>query len=230
MGQGDRHGYPSLRQKGRKRLFQLQQIDNDQSRVCSPRGVEGWLERESKMLLKCGTIAYRTTDMRGLISVAHTPWTSALTQVKIRPRSAPLRVDMVAGEGIKNAFEMRDDHLSDCIHARAILCCSDTSDLFSLQGDDPSWVCPPTGGEGVPHAVETRHNCRGRKTCVDCSLLLRRLGLLPSSRCPSQLPNSPSILSQQIQKMGKTRMIMDDTIKSRKGTSWSSRLDKRKNK
>ena len=94
-----------------------------QVKICTgsaPRGWRGCLERGSKMLLKCGTIAYRTADMRGLFSVAQTPWTSALYQVMIRPGSAPPRVDRVAGEGIS-------------------------------------------------HAVETRHNRRGRKTYAYCS-------------------------------------------------------------
>ena len=61
------------------------------------------------MLLKCGTITYPTTDMRGLISVAQTYRTYALAQVTIRPGSAPPRVERVAGEGIKHAVTMRDD-------------------------------------------------------------------------------------------------------------------------
>ena len=59
------------------------------------------------MLLKCGTIAYRTADMRGLFSVAQTPRTSALSQVTIRPGSAPPRVERVSGEGIPHAVETR---------------------------------------------------------------------------------------------------------------------------
>ena len=60
-------------------------------------GWRGWMERESKMLLKWGTIAYRTTDMCGLISVAQTPRTSALAQVTICPRSAPPRAGGYGG-------------------------------------------------------------------------------------------------------------------------------------
>ena len=131
------------------------------------------------MLLKYGTIAYRTADMSGLFSVAQTPQTSAFSQVMIRPDSDPPRVE-------------RAD------------------------------------GEGIPHAVETRHNIRRRKTCADCSLPLRRLRPLPSSRCLSQLPNSPSIPSTQMKLMGKTGTMMDITTEKRKGTSWSSRLEKRK--
>ena len=101
------------------------------------------------MLLKCGTIAYRTTDMRGLISVAQMPRRYDLAQVMIHPGSAPPRVERVAGEGIKNAVEMRDDCLSDRRHARTILRRSDASNLSPLPGDDPSRVCTPTGGEGV---------------------------------------------------------------------------------
>ena len=86
------------------------------------------------MLLKCGTIAYRTTDMRGLISVTHKSLTSALAQVTIRPGSAPPRLERVAGEGIKNAVEIRDDRLSDRKHERTILHRSDASDLCSLPG------------------------------------------------------------------------------------------------
>ena len=143
-------------------------------------GWRGCMERGSKILLKCRTIAYQTAYMRRLFSVAQTPWTSALSQVKIRPGSAPPQVERVAGEGI-------------------------------------------------PHAVETRHNRRGRKTCADCSPSLRRLGPLPSPRCPSQLPNYPSISSPQMPRMGKTSIMMDNTKKSRKGKSWLSRLDKIKN-
>ena len=113
-----------------------------------PRKWRGWMERGSKMLLKCGSIAYRTVDMQGLFSVAQTPRTSSLSQVMIRPGSSPLRLERVAREGI-------------------------------------------------PHAVETRNNRRGQKTCTDCSLLLRRLRPLPSPRCPSQFPNYPSIPSPQ---------------------------------
>ena len=100
------------------------------------------------MLLKCGTIAYRTTDMRGKISVAQTPRTSVLAQVTIHTGSAPPRVGRVSGEGIKNAVEMRDNRLSDRRHARTIIYHSDASDLCPLPDDDPSRVCPPTGGEG----------------------------------------------------------------------------------
>ena len=145
----------------------------------TPRRWRGWLERGSKILLKCGTIAYRTADMHGLFSVAQAPRTSALSQVMIRPGSAPPWVERVYGDGI-------------------------------------------------PHAVETRHNHRGRKACAHCSPLLGRLGPLPSPRCPNQLPNYPSIPSPQIPRMGKKRMMMDNTTNSRKGTSWSSRLEKRK--
>ena len=81
------------------------------------------------MLLKCGTIAYWTTDMRGLISVAQTPRTSALPQVTICLGSAPLRLERVSGEGIKKAVEMRDDRISDRRYARTILRRSDASDL-----------------------------------------------------------------------------------------------------
>ena len=40
MGQGGGHGSPSLSQKCWTRWFQLQQIGNDPSPVCPPRGVE----------------------------------------------------------------------------------------------------------------------------------------------------------------------------------------------
>ena len=119
-------------------------------------GWRGWLERESKMLLKCGTIAYWTTDMHGLISVSLTPWNSALAQVTIRPGYVPPWVERVSGEGIKNAVEMRDDRLSDRRHARTILRRSDTSNICPLPVDDPYQVCPPTGGEG---------SCRGYPAC-----------------------------------------------------------------
>ena len=105
------------------------------------------MERESKILLKWGTIAYRTTDMCGLISVAQTPRTSALAQVTICPGSAPPpRVDMVAVEGIKNAVEIREDRLSERRHVRNILRRSDASDLCPLPSDGPSRVFPPAGG------------------------------------------------------------------------------------
>ena len=87
------------------------------------------------MLLKCGTIAYRTADMRGLFSVAQTPRTSALAQMTIRPRSAPPQVERVDGEGTKNAVEMRDDRLSERRHGRTIPCRSAASDLCPLPGD-----------------------------------------------------------------------------------------------
>ena len=86
--------------------------------------------------------------MSGLISVAQKPQTSALVQVTIRPGSAPPRVDRVAGEGIKNAVEMRDDCLSDRRHAQTIIRRSDASDLFPLPSDDMSRFFLPTGGEG----------------------------------------------------------------------------------
>ena len=111
-------------------------------------GWRGCLERESKILLKCGMIAYRTKDMRGLISVAETPRTSALAQVTIRPGSATQQVERVAGEGIKNSVEMRDDYLSNHRHARTILHWSDASDLCPLPGHYLSRLCPPTGWEG----------------------------------------------------------------------------------
>ena len=142
-------------------------------------GWRGWLERGSKMLLKCETIAYWTADMCGLFSIAQTPQNSVLSHVRICPWSAPTRVERVAGEGI-------------------------------------------------PHAVETQQNRRGQKTCADCSLSLRRRGPLPSPRCRVQLPNYPSLPSPQMPRVGNTRMMIDNTTKSRKGTSWSSRPDKRK--
>ena len=154
------------------------------------------------MLLKCGTITYWTTDMRGLVSVAQTSQTSALSQATICPISGPIAGVEGGWRGDKNAVEMRDDRILDRRHARTILRCSDASDLCLLPGDDTSRVCPPTGGEGsckgILHAVETQHNRRGRKTCADCSPLLRCLGPLSSHRCPSQLPNSPSITSPQM--------------------------------
>ena len=154
------------------------------------------------MLLKCGTIAYQKTNMRGLISVAQTPGTSALAQVTICPGSDPPRVERVAGEGIKNTVKMWYNRLSDRRHAQTIIRRADASDLCPLPGDDPSRSAPPrverVAGEGIPYAVETRHNRRGRKTCTDCSPLLRRLRPLPSPRCPSQLPNYPSISSTQM--------------------------------
>ena len=43
------------------------------------------------------------------------------------------------------------------------------------------------------------------------------------------MPNSPSLPSPQMQRVGKTRkMTMDNTTKLRKGKSWSPRMDKRK--
>ena len=72
-------------------------------------------------------------------------------------------------------------------------------------------------GEGILHAVEMRHDCRGRKTCADCSPLLIRLGPLPSPRCRGQFPNSPSLPSPQMPRVVKTRIIMNNTTKSRKG-------------
>ena len=111
-------------------------------------GWRGWLDRELKMLLKCGMIAYWTTDMRGLISTSQSSRTSSLVQVTIRPGSAPPRLERLAGEGIKNSVEMRDDCLSDRRNARTILCRSDASDLCPLPCDDPSQVFPPTGVEG----------------------------------------------------------------------------------
>ena len=86
------------------------------------------------MLMKFGAIAYQTTDMRGLFYVAQNSRTSALSQVTIRPGSAPLQVERVAGEGIKNSVEMRDNRLSERRHARTILRRSDASDLCSLPG------------------------------------------------------------------------------------------------
>ena len=74
-------------------------------------------------------MAYQKTNMRGFISVAQTPWTSTLAQVTIRPGSDPPRVERVAGEGIKNAVEMRDDRLSDRRHTRTILRRSDALDF-----------------------------------------------------------------------------------------------------
>ena len=78
----------------------------------------------------------------------------------------PRRVEKVAGEGIPHVVEMRDDGLSDHRHARTFLRRSDASDLCPIPGDDPSWICPPrverVAGEGIPHAVETQHNRRGR--------------------------------------------------------------------
>ena len=56
------------------------------------------------MLLKCGTIAYRTAEMSGLFSVAQTPRTSDIYQVTIRPGSTPPWVERVDGEGIPNDF------------------------------------------------------------------------------------------------------------------------------
>ena len=65
----------------------------------------------------------------------------------------------------------------------------------------PGYVPPRVervDGEGILHAVETRHNRRGWKTCADCSPSLRRLGPLTSPRCRGQLPNYPSLPSPQM--------------------------------
>ena len=164
MGQGGGHGSPSLRHNGRTKRFPLLPTVTIRPGSSPHAGWRGWLERRSKMLLKCGTVTYWTADMRGLFSVVQTPRTSVLSQVTIRPGSFPPRVERVAGEGI-------------------------------------------------PHAVETRHDRRRRKTCADCSLSLRRLGPLPSPRCRGQLPNSPSLPSPQMPRVGKTRMMMDNTTK-----------------
>ena len=121
------------------------------------------------MLLKCGTIAYQTIDMRGLISVAQTPWTSVPDQVTIRPGSAPPQVERVAGEGIENAVEIWDDILLDHRHARIDLRRSDISDLCPCPGDDPSRVCPPAGGEGGWRGDQTCCYNAGRSAL--CSLM-----------------------------------------------------------
>ena len=88
-------------------------------------------------------------------------------------------------------------------------------------------ICPESApprvemvaGEVIPHDVETQHDRCGQKTCADYSPSLRRLGPLPSPRFRGQLPNSPSLPSPKIPRVGKTRMMMDNTKKSRKGTS-----------
>ena len=43
------------------------------------------------------------------------------------------------------------------------------------------------------------------------------------------MPNYPSLPFPQMPRVGKTRMTMDSTKILRKGTSWSTRLDKRTN-
>ena len=95
---------------------------------------------------------------------------------------------------------------------------SSLSQVTIRHGSAPLQV-EKVAGEGILHAIETRNNRRGRNTCVDCYPLFRRLGPLPSPSCPGELPNSPSIPSPQMSRMGKTRMMMDNTKKSRKGTS-----------
>ena len=180
MGQGGRHGSSSLRHNGRTKRFPLLPPETIRPGSSPHAGWRGWLERGSKVLFKCGTISYRTANMRGLFSVAQTPRNSALSQVTIRPGSAPPRVERVAGEGIL-------------------------------------------------HSVETQHGRCGRKTCADCSPSLKRLGPLPSPRCRGQFPNYPSLPSLQNPRVGKTSMMIDNTKKSRKVTSWLLGLDKRKN-
>ena len=146
----------------------------------------------------------------------------------------PRRAERVDGEGIKNAVEMQDDRLSDRRHARTVLRHSDASDLCLSQVMIRPASAPPRAermaGEGIPHTVETQHDRHSRKTCMDCSPSLRRLGPLPSPRCCGQSPNSPRLPSPKMPIVGKTRkMMMDNTIKLRKGTPWLLRLDMRKN-
>ena len=57
---------------------------------------------------------------------------------------------------------------------------SDKAIPTSTNGDDPSRISPPrraerAAGVGIPHAVAAQDNHRGRQTCAECSLSLRRL-------------------------------------------------------
>ena len=106
---------------------------------------------------------------------------------------------------------------------------SSLSQVTIRPGYAPLWV-DRVDGEGILHAIENQHDRRGQKTCADCSPFLRRLRPLPRPRCRGQLPKYLSLPSPQMPRVGKTRkMMMYNTTKSRKGTSWSSRMDKRKN-
>ena len=107
MGQGGGHGSPSLRHNSRTNRFPLLPTVMFRPGSAPLAGRRGWLDRGSKMLLKCGTITYRTVDMRGLFSVTQTPQTYDLYQVTIRPGYAPPRVERLAAEGIMSVTRDR---------------------------------------------------------------------------------------------------------------------------
>ena len=109
MGQGGWNGSPSLRQNGRTKRFPLLPTVTIRPRSVTHAGWRGCLERGSEILLKCGTIAYRTAYMRGLFSISQTPQTYALSQVTIHTGSDPMRVERVAGEGILHNVETWND-------------------------------------------------------------------------------------------------------------------------
>ena len=110
-------------------------------RSAPPAGWRGWMERGSKIMLKCGRTAYRTADMSGLFSVAQTPRTSALSQVTICPRSAPRRSRGWL-ERVSHMMLKRDMIAADGRHARTVLCCSDASELFPIPGAVASCQIP----------------------------------------------------------------------------------------